>query len=100
MGEAARVLLSQISSVATRNTTDRYIETIATVIESLASSADNPDMTERLARALVDHFEAGFAEIWVREESDPTRLQRAAAHVAAGEVPEADADFAAHLSGV
>ena len=48
--------MSSRTSVATRTNTERPIETIAKVVENLATTSDGAELADRLTRALVDHF--------------------------------------------
>ena len=84
---------------ATQTQADRYVETVSQVIESLASIGEGSEMPERLARALVDHFDAGLGEIWMRNEGGST-LKRLTARAAEGEAPEADLGLAAHFEAL
>jgi sigma-B regulation protein RsbU (phosphoserine phosphatase) len=78
--------LTHTTSVANRNSAERPIETIAKVVEDLATSSDGTELADRLTLALVEHFDASLAEIWLGdpagEAGDP--LERAAACSAAG----------------
>jgi len=105
--------------VTIRSGADRYLETITSVIESLASTAEDPETSERLVRALVQHFDGTLAEIWLREGDNGGQhggqhvgqhfgqhgdkhggLHRMAAYAVAGEPPAADAALGTRLAGM
>lgn len=95
--------MAEPTITAPRNETDRFIETISHVIEGLADVADFTEISGRLARALVDHYGATRAEIWLHhgrpEEADPA-LVRFAAKASVGDPPAADPAVAARLAGL
>jgi sigma-B regulation protein RsbU (phosphoserine phosphatase) len=94
--------LTTTTSVPARNNAERPIETMAKVVESLATLSDAADLAARLTQALVAHFDASLAEIWLGDPGgdagDP--LQRAAAHASAGVPPVASPALGARWGGV
>ena len=92
-------MATQTSSATIRSGADRYLETITSVIESLATTAEGPEASERLVRALVQHFDGTLAEIWLRD-SNTGALERMAAHAVAGEPPAADVSLGTRLAGM
>ncbi len=93
--------MTHTTSLPTRNDAERPIESLAKVVENLATSSDGAELADRLARALVEHFDASLAEIWLSDGAATAAseiggsLERAAASSSTGDPPAADAALGA-----
>ncbi len=96
------------TSVPVRTAAERPIDSIAQMMETLTSCADGAEIAARLTKALVEHFGAELAEIWLfpvaaksnnaaPESATGTvrliipKVERVAASASSGDAPPPDA---------